>query len=213
MRPVVYRVTSKLPAMHDWRLHKLSIGTTSPGQSVRALEMLGTCQRTPPAFPSRNSTTNDPRVGRATTTSARFRLDGVAPLQCDTVVAASAWTASQRNGSFCNGSGSRACRCDAAGAPQSQIPVLPSDTDARREPHGRGGGLKITCRDHPIRTCGMNGGTGHHGSWSPPVCPEAVPCLFNDGPLQVVGISPRPIRHPIPVHPEARCSLPESEGR
>lgn len=56
--------------MHDWRLHKLSIGTTSPGQSVRTQEMLGMCQRTPPAFLGRNSTTNDPRRGR----TARCRL-------------------------------------------------------------------------------------------------------------------------------------------
>ncbi len=80
VRPVVYRVTSKLPAMHDWRLHKLSIGTTSPGQSVRAQEMLGMCQRTPPAFPSRNSTTNDPRAGRSIKPeSDRCRCDAVPP--------------------------------------------------------------------------------------------------------------------------------------
>ena len=76
MRPVVYRVTSKLPAVHDWRLHKLSIGTTSPGQSVRTQEVLGMCQRTPPAFRGQNSTTNDRREGLATKASACFGLDG-----------------------------------------------------------------------------------------------------------------------------------------
>lgn len=163
MQPVVYRMTSKLPAVHDWRLHKLSIGTTSPGQSVRAQEMLGMCQRTPPAFLDRNSTTNDPRTGRSVKPeSGRCRCDAAPPN-------ATPWLPHRpgapvnASGFSGNLSGNRACRCDAAGDPQSHVPVLPSDTDSRREPSGRGGGLKITCRDHPSRTCGMNGGTGHHG--------------------------------------------------